>query len=295
MLTAISLHARSGRTSTSRSARWLQALFLLVALSGCVTINAIDHLREAQDAFSQAAAQENSARVAGEEGSGETLAALASARSGYASTLHSLDQIDDDAQTALTEQKLWGSAVTLRSLAQWRLGQHDAALKSLDDADKLKEQLFPRDAALLTALPALVATDSAYATITAAFGGSEAERAFALNGGTNAEGLTVTGAKERLVGTDGKGGAVGQLAVARGQVDDKHPLQLYLIQAQLAAYRNYKVAVQDLQQEDVPFDDPARREAQHNLFELKQCLQEGSSLPAHWEFLCDIDALERPN
>lgn len=254
--------------------------FMLVFNVGCAAVN---HLRDAQDAFSNGAALENAARL----DSAASFSNLA-ARGSYASALQSLDQISDKQRKTLEKEELWGAALTLKALAEWRLGKYDEALSTADDAQALKEQLFPRDAALLNALPALVAIDLAHARIAAAESGT-LEKGLAFDGGKDAAGNNVPGVKERLVGSDGKGGAVAILASARAMVDKDHSLQSYLILAQLAGFRNYKVAVESLTEAPfVPSADPARVIAKKNLVDLKGIKGVTEETVSYWKDLCGL-------
>ena len=271
-------------TRTERHSR-LQTAVLVLSLLWIGSCTAVNHLRDAQDAFSQAAALENTERF---NDSGDrsvppasSLANLSAVRAGYASCLNSLEQIDGEQKAQLVADQLWGAKLTLEALAQWRLGQHGEALTTVTSANALsqpgedgtppKEQLFPRDRALLVALPGLINTDLAYAQI---LGHSR----------------TLDELKEKLAG---KEGAIATLAKARDVVDQEHPLQVYLIQAQLAAYRNYQIAHQILQNKNVPDSDAARQAAKTHLADLKKVLESQSSdsaqLIAYWNELCNID------
>ena len=281
-MTKISTQGRMARGPRSLALAFVFT-FMLVLTAGCAAVN---HLRDAQDAFSNGAALENAARLdsAAKFPSAETSSSLA-ARSSYASALHSLDQLSDEQRKTLEKENLWGATLTLKALAQWRLGKYDEALSTAEDAQKLNEQLFPRDAALLKALPGLVAIDLAYARIVAADRGALDKKL--VFGGLDADGNRVSGVKERLVGSDGKGGAVAILASARAMVDERHSLQSYLIQAQLAGFRNYKVALERLTEAThVPPNDPARVIAKNNLEELRKV---PDSPVAYWQHLCGLD------
>jgi tetratricopeptide (TPR) repeat protein len=250
------------------------ALILAAVLTaGCTTVN---HLREAQDAFNQGAAAENAQRLAGSPPK-DALAGLTAVRTSYASALLSLDKLSDSDEKSLRADGLWGTALTLKALCQWRLGFYDKALAVAAEATGIvPEQIYPRDQALLLALPGLVKTDQAYDKILRKQSFDEV--------------------KELLVGSRG---AVANFQSARGAVGRDHPLQSYLIQAQLAAYRNYMMAVDTFQNHaTVPFNDPARGQAQTQLQELNELLKQSSddaqrkALVQYWTRLC---ALETPS
>lgn len=66
----------------------------------------------------------------------------------------------------LEEDGLRGNALTLRALAQWRLGLYDKARATADEGRRTAgRQIHPRDAALLAALPGLIKNDQAYQKI----------------------------------------------------------------------------------------------------------------------------------
>src|SRR4051812_28872527 len=99
-------------------------LALLLALaSGCASVN---RLREAHDAFNQAAAVENAQRF--DSNPASATASLSAVRTGYASALLSLDKMESADERSLRQDGLWGTALTLKALCQWRLGQFQQAL-----------------------------------------------------------------------------------------------------------------------------------------------------------------------
>lgn len=262
------------RTRMGTGSAWLRrsvALALVVVLAdGCATVN---RLREAQDAFNQGAAAENAQRLVPGTAA-DTLTSLTSVRTSYATALQSLEKLSDDERKSLRDDGLLGAALTLKALCQWRLGEYDKALATVVDAKKdTPEQIYPRDQALLLALPGLIKTDQAY--------------------DKTLKKESFGDIKELLVGTSG---AVSDIQKARGAVGDKHPVQIYLIQAQLAAYRNYMVAVDVLKERaTVPADDPARVAAQDNLKQLNDLLRELSTddtqrkaLVQYWAKLCAL-------
>jgi tetratricopeptide (TPR) repeat protein len=245
---------------------------LLVGLAaGCASIN---HLREAQDAFNQAAATENALRF--DTKASDAAAGLIAVRSGYASALLSLEKLEDSKEQAqLRNDGLWGTALTLKALTQWRLGQFDKAIATADQAKQnAGDQVYPRDQAVMMALPGLVKTDQAYDKI--------------VRSNTTlveVEGLLI-----------GERGAVTDIQRARTQTDKDHPVQVYLLQAQLAAYRNYQVALDRLKNHaTVSATDPARVQANAQLKELRRLLKAqqpgkpGEDLVNYWVQLCALD------
>lgn len=266
-----SLPAR-GRHFLRQSTKGISIALLLTLAAGCASVN---RLREAQDAFNQAAAAENALRFDAKPS--DAIGGLVSVRSGYASALLSLGKLahsKDEAQ--LRKDGLWGTALTLKALSQWRLGQFDQAIATAQLArETAGSQIYPRDLALITALPGLVKTDQAY------------DKALRTN-------TTLAEVEGLLIG---ERGAVANIQSARGQVDKDHPVQVYLIQAQLAAYRNFQVAFDYLKQhqETVPATHPARAAANEQLKELRRLFtleqrgQAGLDLINYWVVLCTLD------
>jgi hypothetical protein len=247
------------------------ALLLAVA-AGCASVN---RLREAQDAFNQAATAENALRF--DARAADAVASLGAVRSGYASALLSLDKLENSKdQARLRNDGLWGTALTLKALTQWRLGQFDKAIATAALAKQnAADQIYPRDQAVVTALPGLVKTDQAFSKILL----------------PNAPPADV---EALLIGGNG---AVANIQSGRDQVEKDHPVQVYLLQAQLAAYRNFQVAQDRLNNHaTVPANHPARAHANAQLKELDRLLKlqkagpAGANLINYWIELCTLDA-----
>jgi hypothetical protein len=288
---------------------------ILTVIAGCQSVN---HLRDAQEAFHRAAALENKLRYAANDPNSllkteasETLAEVGSVQSSYAAALMSLENVDE---TTLKQDRLWGSALTLKALTQWRLGRYADALSTAETAKANANQLFPRDAAVVEALPGLIKIDFAYARIrqmkpllkkTADISSAELEKKNKAIVQEN-EPILIKEIKPRLVGDTGEaeGSAVQDLQRARAQVEPDHPVHVYLLQAQLAAFRNYAAAYAQCYGVALPTDDPAQKVAAWNLWELQELLQtiygdhypgsDGQRLIAHWETTYTLKAKKRP-
>lgn len=144
----------------------LVVLLLAALLAGCGT----RHIRAAQDAFNEGAAQENAQRVAALSG-GQPAVDATSAAASYRVALRLLDQELADHRDALETDQLLGTALMLRALALWRLADLEAgtatapARAALDAAiaratGEGGAQLGTRDRTLAAALPGLYDHDA---------------------------------------------------------------------------------------------------------------------------------------
>jgi len=257
-------------------------LVFTVSTIGCAEIN---HLREAQDAFNQAAYAENALRFNPVPNS-EAASLSAAARTGYASVLISLDRLDSQEIGRLKEDKLWGNVLALKALTEWRLRLYPQAKKTAAAAlDLTDDELHPRDRTLMTALPALIRIDQAHHFISLRERKENEEMPkndFDANIGTpllNA--ATILDEARRLVAPD-------------------EPVQIYLIQAQLAAYRNLKIGYRKFAPEgrdSVPGE--LKNQAQDRLQDLSDVLlatmgsgTERSNLLLYWHKLTGLNAPE---
>jgi hypothetical protein len=248
------------------------SLVLCLFAAGCQTVSS---LRDAQDSFSRAAAAENALRSDLSrplDGAGaDTMTGLGAVRSGYASALFVLNRITSESADKLRNDQLLGDALTLKALCEWRLGQFSNAVATAQSAQNgATDQLFPRDRALLRALPGLIKSDQAY------------QKIMERKPLTEIEQLLLSG-----------NGAVADVQAAREVVDRDHPVQTFLLQAQLAAYRNFTVALFRLNNNAaVPADHPARAKANAQLKELDRLCKAngaGPNLVNYWQKLCALD------
>ncbi len=258
------------------------ALVFTVSVIGCAEIN---HLREAQDAFNQAAHGENSLRFNPVPNS-EAASLSAAARTGYASVLVSLDRLDPQEIRRLKGDKLWGNVLALKALAQWRLRLYPQAKKTASAALELPgDELHPRDRTLMTALPALIRIDQAHHFISL--------RKLKENEEMSKNDFDINIRTPLL-------NAATILDEARKLVAPDEPVQIYLIQAQLAAYRNLKIGYRKFAPEgrdSVPGE--LKNEAQDRLQDLSDVLlatigsgKERSNLLLYWHKLTGLSAPE---
>jgi hypothetical protein len=265
-----------------RCAFILLALAFMVAAIGCAEVN---HLREAQDAFNQAAHSENALRFNPVPGS-DAASLSAAARAGYASVLVSFDRLDPQEINRLKQDKLWGNVLTLKALSQWRLRLYPQAKKSANTALELPgDELHPRDRTLMTALPALIRIDQVHHFI--------ALREIKENEEISENDFDAN-IKTPLLN------ATTILDEARKLVAPDEPVQIYLIQAQLAAYRNLKIGYRKFSpggRDAVP--GALKNEAQDRLQDLSDVLlatigsgNERSHLLLYWHNLTGLSAPE---
>jgi hypothetical protein len=277
-------------------------IILLSFVSGCLygksgvvkPVTNVNHLREAQVAFNESAALENESRMGNlnpfeaKDMRAEVSSTIA-IQNGYASALLSIDKIYPSEEEQLKRDKLLGHILFLKAMAQWRIGDFENALDTADRAiQEAGDQLYPRDAAVLAALPGLIKIDLAFKRI---------EKM--AEGGATDENLRILESEIRPRLGAKEGGAVNDIKLARSKVNKKHEVNLYLIQAQLSAYRNYQVAHRLAKNtQDPPTGDEVKKEAQYNLQDLKELLDVlktpvGDTLVLYWKELCLIKPEKR--
>lgn len=194
------------------------AFACLVGLAACSHVN---HLRDAQESFSRAADTDNRSATAARDnlqrGSKTVANEPAPAGAGYTAALFSLDQLEEDRDsvTRLKNDGLYGNALALRAMANWRLQRYAKAKEAAQQALKSGLVKGSRDYALMTALPGLVANDEAHSEIVASAGGTNLD-----------------GARAKLNTADA------ELCAADQSVDANHPVRVYLALSALGALRN---------------------------------------------------------
>jgi len=247
-------------------------LVATAAATGCST--SVNRLREAQDSFNQAAAAENELRFDAELREGPVQGQLTrntTAQNGYASALLSLGKLEQQDVDRLKSDKLWGNVLALKALAQWKLGLLDQARQTAVEAQQAgADQILPRDRALLIALPGLIKTDEAFAALQRLPAEpSAAQREAALR-------------SIQLLVSD----AAVAIDKGRAAADRTHPVQVYLIQAELAAFRNLQFAHESLGDGDDRALPAGRRADVQRLLKDLRCQSErlkGSpSIVSYW-------------
>lgn len=246
----------------SASIKCLVICSILIAslwTSACRTTN---HLREAQEDFNKAAALDSRLRAdpLGLNQKDESLLTLGMTKNNlYASVINSLNKLTESDIQRLKADKLWGNVLTLKAMAQWRLGDFDNARKTAAEAKQLESQLHPRDYALIQALPGFIKIDEAFSKIY-------------LSPNQLPEGKTKSKNFQEIQQL--LESAVDDINKARKIVNREHPVQSYLIQAQLSAYVNLLQAYTNWH--ETPHATPTieeKKKAQSQFCELKRLLK----------------------
>ncbi len=273
-------------------------VFIVVTLFSCITgcfdttITSVNHLREAQVAFNESATLENEYQMSTldpltTKEMGNEVGNTIAIQNGYASALLSINKIYPSESVQLKNDKILGNVLFIKAMAQWRIGDFESAMGTSDLAlQEAQNLLYPRDTAVLAALPGLIKIDLAFKKIK-----KMEERA---EGNLN----IFTEIERRL--SYKEGGAVNDIGKARAKVNKGHEVNIYLIQAQLSAYRNYQVAYQMSHNTQSPPDtDKNKKEAQYNLKDLEDILNSLEktgikNLVNYWQSLCLITPDIRP-
>ena len=218
----------------------IAAIVMVLVAAGC---DGIKELRSAQDAFGQGATIENQRAFAETQSpmGDEAVLALVGGdpRVHYLQAQGHLETIDGNAemQNQLKADKLWAAKESLDALVLWRLGSYKLAIDKAKTTLTL-DDLAPRDQILMTALPGLVRNTEATDKIISADGIDETRLA-------EVEALLVQ--------------AYDDIQTARTKAGTKHPVQAYLIQAQMVTTANHMAAYAKLAADPVAPDDVTNR------------------------------------
>jgi hypothetical protein len=195
----------------------LALLLLLLFSIACGTTRA---LRDAQDSFNDAATADMELRTAPEE----TTATLLGVRDGgYRTTVRIIDSFNAAQRADLRGNKLWGNALMLKAMSQWRLGDYDEAGKTAEDATKnFGDHFGSRDGAVLSVLDGLIAIDQAHGKLIRKQNGS-LECVY-----RDVDELVANGLRT--------------IEAGRSDLSAGEPVQLYLLQAKLAGHRTRQEA-----------------------------------------------------
>jgi len=229
----------------------LLALMCAVLLAtGCSHVN---HLRDAQDSFNQAAKADNLYRYADLQpanlnGASPATDAL-SASTGYAAAIASIEELKNDtkARSKLEADELYGYALALQSLAYWRLQKWDQAVDTSRTASATGH-LGDRDLALMNAIPGLIKNDQAFEMLTVGSSTPTCTKSSApasppgkwkLQMADNTT-LTLDCDLALIAVRDQLGGALCDVDTARIGAPSGHPVRTYLALSQLAVVANIR-------------------------------------------------------
>ncbi|HCY84617.1 MAG TPA: hypothetical protein DHV36_05725 [Desulfobacteraceae bacterium] len=135
----------------------------------------------------------------------------------YAVALKLISEVIDTHEKELKQDQLLGNAFTIKAISQWKLGQTKDALSTKKQALENQQLLYPRDKALMTALPGLIKAEQA-----------NSKR---LN---KEPYLGTLGIREMILGGNG---AMNDFNMALKALDQKHPVRIYIIMTQIASIR----------------------------------------------------------
>lgn len=223
----------------------LRRVLLTVVVALVTACGGATKIRQAQDYFSQAAVLENQAKLTRIDPADPrpdlALASTEGARAYYAKALAALEAITPEEEEKLVGEKLFITKKTLEAMCHWRLGDFDKArpiAKAL--AEKASAVDEPRDRIMLIALPGLIKNDRAYRMI-------PAER--------NPDNAKFAEVEKELIGPNG---ALEDLKKAREAAAGR-PIDAYLIQSELAVYKNLQNADDKLRtpRQGIPEHKPA--------------------------------------
>lgn len=213
----------------------LAMVLTAAGLSACE----INHLREAQATFNATAQADDEMRLALASPSKDKIVSGAdptlNITSGYASVIVSLNNLAENREqsSSLKKDGLWGIALAMKGLSYWRLGKYDQVDGVYKEAMLLMKDgtLGGRDRALIAALPGLVRNTQAYGMFSAP------PPACAAGGTCSDDQQGFIDTVCLLANADDK------VAQARKEANPQNPIQVYLIQTQMATVRNLRVAL----------------------------------------------------
>jgi hypothetical protein len=146
------------------------SLLLLIALSSCGT----HQLKQAQDSFNEAARIESTVSLEDTQATGDPLTGDSQALNNYRVALALTDEALSEYADSLRSDQLYGTALMLKALSQWRIAAlaEDARLEDVqqlvDDVERRAQSedivLGTRDQVLLKALPGLYEHELALST-----------------------------------------------------------------------------------------------------------------------------------
>jgi hypothetical protein len=137
----------------------LSILLVIFLTTGCVSH--VKTLRDAKDQFNTAVSLENQLRFDSEPQDSLRLSWQIS--DSYQMAVKMLTDLINSKKKDLLKDDLLGSAYTVKAYAEWRLGDFEAALKTLEEVKGHPDiRLWQCDQALIHALPGLIKNDQAF-------------------------------------------------------------------------------------------------------------------------------------
>jgi hypothetical protein len=202
------------------------------------------------------------------------------------SALHNLERIDRTGEKYLRKIGLWSTAGIFKAFGYYRVNNYVAARNSVNDALKSKiQKLHPSDEALMNALAHLITID-------------QVQHLISFRGIKENEEMSKDGFKANIKTPSVN--AIAGLDEARKFIAPRDREQIYLIQAQLAAYRNLKIGYRKFAPEgrdSVPAE--LRNDAQNRFQDLSDVLlvalgsgRDRSNILLYWHKLTDLNAPE---
>ncbi len=259
-------------------------LFLVFFLSACGSISTVNYLRDAQEMFNQTAMSENQLKKSLDEpglttSKRENILSASGVHAGYASVIHSLNSFDTEQTNQLKQDKLWGNVLMLKSLAYYRLGEIDNLNTVVTEAKVLDAtEIFPRDKAMISAIPGLVRINQAYRVIQLPTPSDNNEK------------------NNRLVEVESLLHKGIEILDETRQKNATHPIRFFLIESQLAGYKNLVAAyVKFVNPVAVPQEQDTNN-AECNLWRLTQGLikdelKKAQANVSFWQNILGVKAL----
>ena len=201
---------------------WIPFVFIILTIVTAGIAGCVSHaktLREAQDNFNSAASLENQIKI--DPLASDSIAVTSQALAGYKLTLETVTKLIDEKEQALKADKLLGSAYTLKALSEWRLGNYQSAVATVNKAKSAQDiTLFPRDKAIIEALRGLIKNDQAYTMMITKDQDNKPDHSYAE-------------IKTLLMES------VDDLNAGKEAVQQGHSIRLYLSVSKLAALKNW--------------------------------------------------------
>ncbi len=232
-------------------------------LTGCGSY--ISKYRKAQDQFNLAAEADNRMKFSLENPESR-FTDLANISTNYALAYKYISDILGNKKKELEKDNLYGSALTIKGLCEWKLGKFDKARNTSQEAlkyfDQSKTEVFTRDIAVMTALPGLTRADQAYYHT-----------------------MSDSSSKSYDDIEDFCENAISEFKNARNAAGYNHPVQVFLIMSELAVYCTWRKATfEKLDSSSIAIDK--RKEIRKNykpvLEKLKELAGEDSDAYKFW-------------